>query len=178
MKRFYVIAALLLLLGVAGVGYTQDFGDWESPTQEEPAPQNPVQKQYADGKVIAVIHSPRHYGYHIGDPVSLELPRLAQQSRGMRERTHGDRSVVGRHAAELVARNERRLRAQVGRAQGRGDAGRAGADDEHIGQASLCGPSDRLVPSLKSRSALSCRPVGTCGDGLAIAPWSHGGGGT
>jgi hypothetical protein len=73
MKRIYVIAALLLLLGVAGVGYSQDFGDWDSPTQEEPAPQNPVQKQYADGKVIAVIHAPRHYGYHIGDPVSLEL---------------------------------------------------------------------------------------------------------
>lgn len=75
MKRIHmlIVAGLLLVLGVAGVGYSQDFGDWEPPTQSEPAPQNPVQKQYADGNVIVVVNSPRHYGYRIGEVIPVEV---------------------------------------------------------------------------------------------------------
>lgn len=71
--RFYLLVALLLLLGMVGVSNAQDFDEWETPTQSEPAPQNPVQKQYADGKVIVVVQSPRHYGHHIGDVMSIEV---------------------------------------------------------------------------------------------------------
>lgn len=74
MKRIHMLAALLLLiLGVAGVAYCQDFGDWEPPAQEQAAPQNPVQKPYADGKVIVVVASPRHYGYRLGQHIPVEV---------------------------------------------------------------------------------------------------------
>lgn len=74
MKSFRIVAAFLLLVfGVAGVAYTQDFGDYEPPAQEQAAPQNPVQQKYADGKVIAVVSSPRHFGYRIGDVIPVQI---------------------------------------------------------------------------------------------------------
>ena len=47
----------------------------------------------------------------------FELSRLANQPRCMRQRSYGNRSVIGRHAAELVACDQRRPSTQVGGAQ-------------------------------------------------------------
>ena len=64
--------------------------------------------------------------------VLSELPRLADQPRRVSQRSHGHRSVIGRHAAELVARDQRRASPQVRGAQRRDDPGRSCANDEDI----------------------------------------------
>ena len=61
-----------------------------------------------------------------------ELSRLADQPRGVSQRAHGNRAVVGRHAAEFVASDERGLRPEVGSAQCGHDAGWPAADYDHI----------------------------------------------
>jgi hypothetical protein len=74
MKSIRWIAALLLLVfGVAGAAYTQDFGDYDPPAAEQAAPANPVQQKYADGKVIVVVASPRHYGYRLGETIPVQI---------------------------------------------------------------------------------------------------------
>jgi hypothetical protein len=93
----YAIAALLLVLGVAGVAYSQDYGYDEPPAQQQAAPKNPVQAKYADGKLIVVVHSPRHYGYRLGDRVPVEIiivsdPSVTINVDGI---THGVLSQTG-----------------------------------------------------------------------------------
>jgi hypothetical protein len=74
MKRIrYIAAFLLLVFGVAGAAYTQDFGDYDPPAQEQAAPQNPVQQKYADGKVIVVVQSTRHYAYRLGETIPVQI---------------------------------------------------------------------------------------------------------
>jgi hypothetical protein len=77
---------------------------------------------------LRIIERERARGY----PIALELPRLAKQSRCMGEGAHRDRTIVGRHAAELIARDERGLRAQVRRTQRGRDAGGTRAEHEDV----------------------------------------------
>ena len=69
------------------------------------------------------------------DAVAVELACLADESSGMGERTYGHRAVVGRHAAETVAGDQRRSRAQA-RGSQRGDRARwTGTDDDDVTRA-------------------------------------------
>ena len=61
-----------------------------------------------------------------------ELPRLADQPRRVSQRSHGNRTVIGRHAAELVASDQRRASAQVRGAQRRDHPGRSRANDDDV----------------------------------------------
>ena len=84
-----------------------------------------------------------------GDAVLTELASLSNQPGSMGQCPHRNRSVIGRHAAKLVAGHERRLRAQVGRTA-RGDhTGRSSANDDDLHESVLfldCGFGDVQVP--------------------------------
>ena len=67
------------------------------------------------------------------DAVEPELAALADQPRCVRERTDGNRTVVGRHAPEGVARHEGRLGPEPRGASGGDDPCRPGADNQDVG---------------------------------------------
>ena len=66
------------------------------------------------------------------DAVLSELSSLADQPGCMGQRPHRNRSVVGCHAAELVASDQRGARAQVRGAEGRDYTGRSGANNDDV----------------------------------------------
>ncbi len=67
------------------------------------------------------------------DAVPAELSGLADEAGRVGQGSNGNGPLVGRHSAEVLARDERRARAQL-RGSLRGiHAGRPGADDEDIG---------------------------------------------
>ena len=61
------------------------------------------------GDLADAIEQPRivDHGFAGGDAVARELGGFADQPRGVRQRADGHRSVVGGHAPELVACDER-----------------------------------------------------------------------
>ena len=61
-----------------------------------------------------------------------ELPRLSDQPGRVRQCPHWHRTVIGRHAAELVASHQRRAGAQVRGAQRRNHPGRSRANDDDV----------------------------------------------
>ena len=71
-------------------------------------------------------------GFAGGDAVARELAGFADQPRGVRQRADRDRSVVGGHAAERVAGDERGAGSESRRAKRRDHAGRSGADHHDI----------------------------------------------
>ena len=64
--------------------------------------------------------------------VLSELSRLADQPRCVSQRSYGNRSVIGRHAAELVSCDQRRASAQVRSAQCRDHPGRSRTNDDDV----------------------------------------------
>ena len=66
------------------------------------------------------------------DAVLSELPCLADQPRRVSQCPHGNGTVIGRHAAELVASHQRGAGAQVGGAQRRDHPGRSRANDDDV----------------------------------------------
>ena len=68
-----------------------------------------------------------------GDAVAAEVLHPTKQTCRVGQRAHGDRTIAGRHAAEIIARDERRPRPQLGGAECRQYAGWSGAyhDDVH-----------------------------------------------
>jgi hypothetical protein len=114
----YVAALLLLLCGVVGIAYTQDFGHWEPPAQTQPAPQNPVQQAYADGKIVVVVNSPRHYGYRLGEPISVEIVIISDPSvtvnvdgitRGILSQTGSDFELVSSPTVSATQQNGKNI---------------------------------------------------------------------
>ena len=79
------------------------------------------------------------------DAVPGELPRFADETGGVRERTHGNGAVVGGHPTECASGHQRRRRAEIGAAQRRGRARRACADDEEV---HVAGRHSSLVPNM------------------------------
>ena len=67
-----------------------------------------------------------------GDAVLTELASFSDQPGGMGQCPHRNRSVIGRHAAELVAGNERCLGAQVCGAERGEHTRRSGADNDDV----------------------------------------------
>jgi hypothetical protein len=63
--------------------------------------------------------------YRLADSnaVPMELARVAHQTRGMRQRSYRNGSIIRRHAAKLVTRYKHSLRTQIPRAKRRGHAG-------------------------------------------------------
>ena len=66
------------------------------------------------------------------DTVPTKLARVPQQPGGMGERPYGDWPIIRRHAAELVAGDERGLGAQVSGAEGGEHARRSSAYHEDV----------------------------------------------
>ena len=73
----------------------------------------------------------KHWLAHC-DAVLPELARLAEEAGGVSQRAHRNRSVIGRHAAEVIACDQRRARAQVRGAQCRDHPGRTRANDNDV----------------------------------------------
>ena len=67
------------------------------------------------------------------DAVPAELSGLADEAGRVGQGSHGDGPLVGRHSAELLARDERRAGAELRGALRGIHAGRPGADDEDVG---------------------------------------------
>jgi thymidylate synthase len=64
--------------------------------------------------------------------VAAELPRIANQTRSMSQRSHRNWAIVGRHSAELSLSHQRSPGAEVARAHRRNYAGWATSDDKHV----------------------------------------------
>jgi len=62
----------------------------------------------------------------------LEPFGLADQPGGVRERAHGNRSVVGHHASNFIPRDQRRPGSEPGGAKRRDHAGGASAEHDHV----------------------------------------------
>ena len=86
------------------------------------------------GDLADAIEQPRivERGFAGGDAVARELPGFADQPRGVRQRADGHRSVVGGHAPELIARDQRGSGSESRRAKRRDHAGGSGADHHDI----------------------------------------------
>ncbi len=67
------------------------------------------------------------------DAVPVQVPRLAAQPGGLRQRAYRNGAVRGGHPAHRVPGDQRCSRAQPGRPQRREDPGRPGADDTDVG---------------------------------------------
>src|SRR5262245_26971305 len=73
----------------------------------------------------------QHWLAH-ADSITPELTRLSNQARRMGQGAHANRAVVRSHATELVASDERGVRARVRRAECRNHSGRAATDYQYI----------------------------------------------
>ena len=70
-----------------------------------------------------------------GNAVAAEVDRPTKQAGRVSQRPHRDRTIAGGHAAEVIARDERRPRPQLGSAECRHHAGRSGADHYDVHRA-------------------------------------------
>ena len=86
------------------------------------------------GHLADAIEQPRvvERGFAGGDAVARELPGFAHQACGVRQRADGHRSVVGGHAPELIARDQRGPGPESRRAKRRHHPGGSGTDHHHI----------------------------------------------
>ena len=77
---------------------------------------------------------PRVIQYRLAhrNAILSELSCLANQTRRVSQRPHWNRTVIGCHAAKLVATDQSRASAQVRGAQRRHDSGRSRANDDDI----------------------------------------------
>jgi len=66
------------------------------------------------------------------DTVTAQLAGIPHQTRGMGQRSNRHWSVVRRHTSKLIPSDERSLRSQISRAQGRKHAGWATTDNKHV----------------------------------------------
>ena len=72
------------------------------------------------------------YGFAYSDPVPTELTRLPEQPGSLGQGAHGDWSVVGCHATERIAGDERSPRTELGRTPCGHDTRRSSANDYDI----------------------------------------------
>lgn len=87
-------------------GWGGDEGDpfAPPPPEEEPTPQNPVQKGYEGGKLIVIVGADRHFGYRIGHRVALTVI-VAHDDGVLVDFTAIEKGVLGLNGSdfELVA---------------------------------------------------------------------------
>jgi hypothetical protein len=66
------------------------------------------------------------------DAVAPEAASVTEQPRGVGQRPHWNRSIVRRHATELVTRNEHSLRPQIRGPKSSGHAGWSATNNDNI----------------------------------------------
>ena len=98
--------------------------------------------------------------------VAAEVLHATKQARRVGQRPHGDRTIAGGHAAEIVARDERRPRPQLGGAECRQHAGWSGAyhhDVHWAGRSRIHGLNMRTT-SLRMlwQGAITSASLGEC----------------
>ena len=76
-----------------------------------------------------------------GDAVPTELGSLPDQPDSVSQCANWHRSVIGRHAAEFVAGDERRVGAQLGGTARGENTGRSGTDNDDVRHAYLLTPA-------------------------------------
>jgi hypothetical protein len=60
------------------------------------------------------------------------LPRIANQTRSMSQRSHRNRTIVGRHSAEFSLGHQCRLSAEIASAHRSNYAGWTTSDNKHV----------------------------------------------